>query len=82
MLRLGSKVRNMKIMIATLAAGLVLAFAGLGLGAREAEAAANYCKYRYNLCLARCEGRIRCSSRCYLQYQDCVPPAPSMDDLL
>jgi len=37
---LGSKVRNMKMLIAVLAAGLTLAFVELGLGEGDAEAAA------------------------------------------
>jgi hypothetical protein len=49
----GSKVRHMKMLIAVLAAGLTLALAELGLGARDAEAA-SFCKHRYSLCLMRC----------------------------
>ena len=79
---LSSEVRNMKTLIAVLAAGLTLAFVELGLGASDAEAAVNYCKHRYNLCLARCPARLRCYSRCETQYRYCVPPAPSLGDLL
>jgi hypothetical protein len=80
---LGSKVRNMKMLIAVLAAGLTLAFVELGLGEGDAEAAANYCKHRYNLCLARCPGTIRrCFWRCQSQYRYCTYPAPYMGDLL
>jgi hypothetical protein len=80
--RLGSKVRNMKMLIAVLAAGLTLTFAELGLGASEAEAA-SFCKHRYNLCLARCPGPFaRCSSRCQARYRSCIYPAPSIRELL
>jgi hypothetical protein len=81
----GSEVRNMKILIAALTAVLMLAFAELSLGARDAEAAyysENYCKNRYNLCLARCPDRVRCFSRCLTQYRYCTPPAPALGDLL
>jgi len=57
--------RNMKVLIAVLAAGLTLAVVELGLGARSAEAAASYCKHRESLCLARCPRAVqRCISRC------------------
>jgi hypothetical protein len=77
--------RNMKILIAVLAVSLILAFVGLGVSASGAEAAnhlPNYCKNRYQLCLARCAERVRCYSRCETQYQYCVPPAPALGDLL
>jgi len=80
---LGRKARNMKMLVAVLAAGLTLAFVELGLGASDAEAAANYCKHRYNLCLARCPGTVRrCFSRCQSQYRHCTYPSPYLGDLL
>jgi hypothetical protein len=76
----------MKTLIAVLLAGLALGLLASGPGASVAEAAsryaANYCKARYNLCLARCPDRVRCFSRCLTQYKYCVPPAPSLGDLL
>jgi hypothetical protein len=70
-----------------LTAVLVLALAELSFGRSDAKAAAyyyseNYCKNRYNLCLARCPDRVRCFSRCLTQYRYCTPPAPSLGDLL
>jgi hypothetical protein len=80
--RLGSKVRNMRMLIAVLAAGLTLTFAKFGLGTSEAVAA-SFCKHRYSLCLARCPGPFaRCSSRCQVRYRSCIYPAPSIRDLL
>ena len=72
----------MKMLIAVLAAGLTLTFAELGRGASEAEAA-SFCKNRYNVCLARCPGPFQwCSGRCQARYRACIPPAPSIRDLL
>jgi hypothetical protein len=79
---LGSKVRNIKMLIAVLVAGLTLAFSELGLGASDAEAATS-CKRRYNLCLARCPGPFRrCYSRCQSQYRYCTYPWPYLGDVL
>ncbi len=75
----------MKILIAALTAALTLAFVELSFGGSEATAAyysENYCKNRYNLCLARCPDRVRCFSRCLTQYRYCTPPAPSLGELL
>ncbi|MGH9552319.1 MAG: hypothetical protein ACRD3W_23230 [Terriglobales bacterium] len=73
----------MKMLIAVLAAGLTLAFVELGLGASDAEAAANYCKHRYNVCLAHCPRMARrCFGRCELQYRNCTYPYPYLGDLL
>jgi hypothetical protein len=52
----------MKQLIVVLAAGVTLAGVELGLGARQAEAASSFCKHRYNICLARCPERLRCSA--------------------
>jgi hypothetical protein len=72
----------MKMLIAVLAAGLTLALAELGLGARDAEAA-SFCKHRYSLCLMRCpEGVQRCLSRCRSKYRSCTTPYPYLGDLL
>jgi hypothetical protein len=76
----------MKILLAALTAVLTLALVELSLGGSDAKAAAyyseNYCKNRYNLCLARCPDRVRCFSRCLTQYRYCTPPAPALGDLL
>ncbi len=76
----------MKTPIAVLAGCLMPVLFALSLGAPGAEAASryaeNYCKSRYNLCLARCPDRVRCFSRCLTQYKYCVPPAPALGDLL
>jgi hypothetical protein len=76
----------MKTLVAVLSGCLMLVLLASGLGAQGAEAAsryaANYCKSRYTLCLARCPDRVRCFSRCATQYKYCVPPAPSLGDLL
>ena len=72
----------MRMLIAFLAVGLTLAFVELGFGASEVQAAPNYCKHRYNLCLARCPTGRRCLGRCQLQYRHCVYPWPYMGDLL
>ncbi|HZP09215.1 hypothetical protein [Methyloceanibacter sp.] len=76
----------MKTLIAVLTGCLMLVLLAFAPGATGAEAAsryaANYCKTRYNLCLARCPDRVRCFSRCLTQYKYCVPPAPSLGDLL
>jgi hypothetical protein len=80
-----SKVRTMKILIAALITVLALALVELSFAGSDAQAAyysENYCKNRYNLCLARCPDRVRCYSRCLTQYRYCVPPAPSLGDLL
>ena len=71
----------MRMLIAVLALSLTLAVVELGLGASDAEAA-NYCKYRYNLCLAHCPGTVRCPIRCQVQYRNCTYPAPYLGDLL
>ena len=72
----------MKTLIDVLAAGLALAGVGLGLGASEAKAASSFCKHRYNLCLARCPGTLRCSGRCQTQYKYCTTPYPYLGNLL
>jgi hypothetical protein len=73
----------MKMLIAVLAASLTLAFAALSLGPSKAEAATNYCKHRYGVCLARCQGRARhCDNRCQSQYRFCRYPYPYLGDLL
>jgi len=73
----------MRMLIAGLAAGLTLAFVELGSGANHAQAAQSFCKYRYNLCLARCSGRPkRCFRRCQDQYQGCATPEPYLGNLI
>ncbi len=73
----------MRMLIALLAVALTLTFLELGLGASEVQAAPNYCKHRFNLCLARCPGRARrCLSRCQSQYRHCTYRLPYMGDLL
>ena len=72
----------MKTLIAVLAAGLMLAGVGLGLSASEAKAASSFCKHRYNICLARCPERLRCTSRCQTQYKYCANPYPYIGNLL
>jgi hypothetical protein len=72
----------MKTLIVVLAAGLALAFVELGLGASPAQAAPNICKYRYAICLARCQAADRRCTRCRQQYRYCIAPYPSMGNLL
>ena len=75
----------MKILITALIAALTLALVELSFGGSDAKAvyySENYCKNRYSLCLARCPDRVRCFSRCQTQYRYCVPPAPSLGELL
>jgi hypothetical protein len=70
----------MRMLIAFLAVALTLTF--VELGSSEVQAA-NYCKHRYNLCLARCPGTSRrCLGRCQSQYRHCTYPYPYMGDLL
>jgi hypothetical protein len=72
----------MKQLIVVLAAGLALASIELSLGASEAEAATNFCKHRYSLCLARCPQTLRCTGRCQTQYKYCANPYPYIGNLL
>jgi len=73
----------MRMLIALLAVALTLTFVELSLGASEVQAASNYCKHRYNLCLARCPGTTRrCLTRCQSQYRHCTYQWPYMGDLL
>jgi hypothetical protein len=73
----------MKTLIAVLAAVLALAFLDIGLGAHQAQAAQNYCKYRYNLCLARCPGTVRrCFNLCQSRYRHCTYKMPYLGDLI
>lgn len=73
----------MRMLIALLAVALPLIFVELGLGAGDAQAAPNYCKRVYDICLARCSGRTaRCVSRCQSRYRYCRYPLPYLGDLL
>ena len=73
----------MRMLIAFLAVALTLTFVELGFRATEVQAAPNYCKHRYNLCLARCPlGTSRRCVRCQSQYRHCTYPYPYMGDLL
>jgi hypothetical protein len=50
---------------------------------RPAASATSYCKYRYSLCLARCQGRPRyCVRRCQGQYRACKLGMPYLGDLI
>lgn len=50
---------------------------------RPAASAQSYCKYRYSLCLARCETRPRaCVARCQGQYRSCRLGMPYLGDLI
>ena len=72
----------MRMLIAMSAAALTLTFVELGLGASEVQAAPNFCKHRYNLCLARCGANSQRCKRCQTQYRYCRYPYPYMGDLL
>jgi hypothetical protein len=49
----------------------------------QAAAASNYCKHRYNICLARCAAaNRRCLNRCRSQYRYCTYRSPYLGDLL
>lgn len=73
----------MKTLIAVLGLGLAFGLVELGSGASEAQAAQSFCKYRYNLCLARCAGRPkRCVRRCYDKYQGCITGKPYLGNLI
>jgi hypothetical protein len=67
------------------AAIATLAALTLGFDAQHspASAAPNYCKHRYNICLARCPAaNRRCPTRCQSQYRHCNYPMPYLGDLL
>jgi len=75
----------MKILAATVAAILTLAFAEPSLGVSDVEAASSFCKYRYNACASRCQQRARgrnCFDRCRHSYHTCTPPFPSLGSVL
>jgi hypothetical protein len=73
----------MRALIATLAAVSTLALAGFLIGAPPAQAAQSECKFRYNLCLARCPGTVqRCLKRCRDRYQGCISRRPYLGDLI
>jgi hypothetical protein len=73
----------MRILSAGLATVSILLLLELSMGAPAAEAAPGYCKYRYSLCLARCEGRPRyCVRRCQGQYRACRLGMPYLGDLI
>ncbi len=73
----------MRMLIGLSAVVLTLTLVALSLGASDVQAAANYCKHRYNLCLARCSGPAhRCLGRCQSQYRHCAYRLPYMGDLL
>ena len=70
--------------IGVVIAAAVLALTGMAawFDAPEAQAAPNICKYRYNLCLARCQPASRRCTRCRQQYRYCIAPYPSLGNLL
>jgi len=73
----------MKLLIALLLLALTFAVGAVGLGASETQAAQNICKYRYNLCLARCGGPAqRCLGRCQTRYKGCITRMPYLGDLI
>jgi hypothetical protein len=80
----GRECSNMQKLIAILAAALTLAFLEFGFSGGQAQAGSGFCKYRYNLCLARCArvNRGRCFRRCREQFRRCTPPAPHLGDLI
>lgn len=66
-----------------IAAALSMLTGSAGIfGQQQAEAAPNICKYRYNICLARCQAADRRCTRCRQQYRYCIAPYPSMGNLL
>jgi hypothetical protein len=79
---LGREVSDMKMVIALLALALTLTLLELGAGTGQAQAAQNFCKQRYNACLARCQGRPRCVKRCREQYRSCTYRWPYLGDLI
>jgi hypothetical protein len=70
------------MLIALLAVAVSLTFVELGLGAGDAQAAPNFCKHRYNLCLVRCGANSQRCKRCQTQYRYCRYPLPYLGDLL
>ena len=72
----------MNRLIALLAVLLALSLLEFGLGANQAQAQQNFCKQRYNACLARCQGRPRCVNRCREQYRSCTYRWPYLGDLI
>lgn len=66
-----------------LAAALLTLTALVSVFEVRPAASASYCAYRYNLCLARCQGRPRyCVKRCQAQYRACRIGMPYMGDLI
>ncbi|HXG79601.1 MAG TPA: hypothetical protein VNJ31_09725 [Methyloceanibacter sp.] len=73
----------MKLIIAFVVPALMICFGALAFGARSAEAAENFCKRRYNICLARCPGPAQtCLSRCQARYKGCISRRPYLGDLI
>jgi hypothetical protein len=65
------------------AALLTLAALLSAIEARPAASAQSYCKYRYSLCLARCDRRPPfCLRRCQGQYRACRLGMPYLGDLI
>jgi hypothetical protein len=71
------------IVLAAAVALLTAWTSGFGAQPAQSAAASNYCKHRYNICLARCPRRLeRCYRRCQSQYRACPIDRPYLGDLI
>ena len=77
-----ASLNTMRMLIAILAASLMFVFVEPSLGVNDA-AAANFCKNRYNFCVARCQRKARpCLNRCQYSYHSCTTPYVYLGDVL